>query len=143
MHSLSEARDDHMRQFVDPDPADSSTTTSITSCTDSSELPKNDPWHAIPTRTNQTAARESLLEFEDLEADHKRRDSLCARACFVCLAQVVCCKSNRENYYQRSSAGSNLTMEEEKEYLTDCDELGLTWEDRTSTRSRATNESVV
>lgn len=128
LRSLSESRDDHLRQQNDPLTINNSGT-----CTDI-ESTRNDPWSvavAINSNSanNQRQETEYHLDFVDSELEGEDEE----KNCLSSLARVcICCDCGRTRDRHRrgrlQSVGSNLTAEEEGEYLMDCDELGLTWE---------------
>ena len=123
--SLSEAREDHMRQLIS-DPG-------ITRPQDHS-AGLYDPWKPHNSSTTSTTPTDMpQFELEDpLEGHaeiHQRSPWGWKQLC------CLCC-STRQVAYSRTGQGTtiaeqpltSLTPEEESAFLLDCDELGLTWE---------------
>lgn len=131
LRSLSEAREDHLRQ---PNYLPSTITTGTRRDVASA---RNDPWNvAAPfssTNTNLSDSQQQHKEYRlESELDVGGNEgatclSSFARACVCCGCP---CDRARGRHQRRrlQYVGSNPTTEEEGEYLMDCDELGLTWE---------------
>ena len=92
----------------------------------------NDPWLAresadVGSSSSSGDRHQSLmypLDFDNsVEAEERKNAS---HLCCICL-----CWGKKSRQKRLQSVGSNLTAEEEGEYLMECDELGLTWNDNT------------
>ena len=115
--ALSEARDDHMRDFT-------SAGNSYTQQTPS--LATNDPWNTQSVTESQFTGHQSDPGFTELEFEHFEENSEPPGHSMWCYG---CCGRQRLRYSagERVQArfGSSLTPEEERAYLVDCDELEL------------------
>lgn len=141
MNSLSEARDDHMQQITDPISSSAqhhhSTGTILNRDSENtilhrdSEPARNDPWHAIPpsTDTSQRQVVENELQSDFFVPVEIEKSGCGFSKCISCLT-CVCCRrtGHRTRLHRARRVRSSLSAEEEREYLMDCDELGLMWE---------------
>ena len=126
--SLSEAREDHMRQLISNTEATSTSSNQTTGTTHSLSTHVYDPWrtHSVSNTTTANTQNEhkDALEghIEIAQQQHSRNWR------WLC---CTCC-SNQRVTYRRAVHGNvepltSLTSEEESAFLLDCDELGLTW----------------
>jgi len=132
LRSLSEARDDHLRGAGAQIPLATQPRENSRVESGNQSSISNDPWLARdPAVVSSSSSsgdhhHQSLsypLDFDDSMEGEERRKS---RMCCICL-----CWEKKSRRKRLQSIGSNLTAEEEGEYLMECDELGLTWNDKT------------
>ena len=130
MQSLNEAHDDHMHQMAHPDSSPISGPAHHNTHASAPDR-HNDPWHITSTPNNQQQETSSddtsdILRtefFVDLEVE---KTGCGFSRCLPCLKK----RTGRKRSRVRSTE-SSLTADEEREYLMDCDELGMAWEEDT------------
>ena len=127
LHSLSESKEDHFRQLDTTVPSNSLESRDERTTGSDHHTQINDPWNATPSSSSaqdQHRDTEHSLDFEDsLEAEDTSTTSCFSKMTHVCL----CWERRRSQQRRLQSVGSNLTAEEEEDFLMDCDQLGITF----------------
>lgn len=147
MSSLSDARDDHLRAV---DHHNSSVDDNNLGGRGGREgeresaIASNDPWCSSSSKPTATMTREETnkLVFHH-NSDDDEEGAMRDEGWLGCLLAACVCSNKQKSteVIQRSRLESSLTAEEEEDYLMDCDQLGLSWNNNKSLQTNDANES--